>query len=100
MLPVLLFAIIALAAGSRIVQGKVIGAQAKPVQGAVVYLKDLKKLTIQSFVSGPDGSFRFGSLSPDTDYEVWADLKGRKSATKTVSSFDTKKVFDITLKLK
>jgi hypothetical protein len=84
----------------RIVEGKVTGGDEQPVSGAVVYLKDMRKLTVKSFISTIDGSFRFGQLSPDTDYELWADLKGKKSPTKTVSSFDTKKVFSFNLKLK
>jgi hypothetical protein len=95
----LIFSIVVLVAGNRVVQGKVIDAKGKPVVGAAVYVKDMRKLTVRSFVSTPDGGFRFGSLSADTDYEVWADLKGHKSETKTTSSFDTKKVFDFTLVL-
>jgi hypothetical protein len=91
---------LAQAGSQRIVQGKVVGSSDAPIAGAVVYLKDLKKLTIKSFISTQDGSFRFGQLSTDTDYELWADLKGKKSPTKTVSSFDTKKVLDLTLKIK
>jgi Carboxypeptidase regulatory-like domain len=88
------------AGAQRVVQGKVTESNDQPVAGAIVYLKDMRKLTIKSFISTPDGNYRFGQLSPDTDYEIWADLKGRKSSTKTVSSFDTKKVLDLNLKLK
>src|SRR6266702_5842127 len=95
--PVLAFAE---AGAQRVVQGKVVGSSDAPIAGAVVYLKDLKKLTIKSFISTQDGSFRFGQLSTDSDYELWADLKGKKSPTKTVSSFDTKKVLDLTLRIK
>lgn len=84
----------------RIVQGRVVGETEEPVAGAVVYLKDLRKLTIKSYISAADGTYRFGQLNPDTDYELWADHKGKKSPTKTVSSFDTKKVLDINLRLK
>ena len=84
----------------RTVQGRVVGETEEPIAGAVVYLKDLRKLTIKSYISTADGAYRFGQLNPDTDYELWADHKGKKSPTKTVSSFDTKKVLDINLRLK
>ncbi len=88
------------APNGRVVSGKVIDRQNHPVAQATVYLKDLKKLTIKSFISTSDGSFRLAQLPLDTDYEVWADYKGRKSVTNTVSSFDTKKVIIVTLQIK
>jgi Carboxypeptidase regulatory-like domain len=91
---------LAQAGAQRIVEGKVTGGDDQPIAGAIVYLKDLRKQTIKSFISTQDGNYRFGQLSPDTDYEVWAESKGKKSSTKSVSSFDTKKVFQITLKIK
>jgi hypothetical protein len=81
----------------RSVQGKVYGSHSEPLPSAIVYLKNLKTNDIKSFIATQDGSYRFGQLSPDIDYEVWADLKGKKSSTKTLSSFDTKKIFYVDL---
>lgn len=83
----------------RVVQGKVFGPGDEPRPGAIVYLKDLKTLAVKSFISTQDGSYRFGQLAGSADYEVWAELGGRKSATRAVSSFDQKKQFTINLKL-
>ena len=57
----------------------------------MVYLKDVKTLTIRSAISTQDGTYRFGQLSDGTDYELWAELEGKKSPTRSVSSFDQKK---------
>ena len=88
------------AQAQRVVQGKVIGTSGQPQPNAVVYLKNDKSNDIKSFISIKDGSFRFGQLSSDTDYEVWAEYQGKKSASKTVSSFDSRKAFSFELKLK
>ena len=84
----------------RIVQGKVLGPNDEALAGAVVYIKDLKTLAIKSFISQQDGSYRFGQLSDSADYELWAELKGKKSPTRGISSFDQKKLYTINLKLK
>jgi len=83
----------------KVVQGRVVGAGDKPQSGAIVYLKNDKTNDIKSFISTNDGSYRFGQLSPDIDYEVWAEYQGKKSPIKTVSSFDSKKILSYELKV-
>jgi carboxypeptidase family protein len=83
----------------KVVQGRVIGSGEKPQSGAIVYLKNDKTNDIKSFISISDGSYRFGQLSPDIDYEVWAEYQGKKSPVKTVSSFDSKKILSYELKV-
>jgi hypothetical protein len=83
----------------RVVQGKVVDGANAPVKGAVVYLKDGRSLAVKSFFSDAEGGYRFGQLSQNTDYEIWAENNGKKSAVKTISSFDSKNQFYINLKV-
>lgn len=85
--------------GQRVVQGKVFDAGNAPIKGAVVYLKDDRSLAVKSFFSDDEGAYRFGQLSPNTDYEIWAENNGKKSGVKTISSFDNKSQFIINLKI-
>jgi hypothetical protein len=83
----------------RVVSGKVVDAENAPIKGAVVYLKDSRSLAVKSFFSDDQGGYRFGQLSQNTDYEVWAENNGKKSGVKTISSFDNKSQFFINLKI-
>ena len=85
---------------SKALEGKVLGNGDVPLSGAVVYLQDSKTNSIRSFISTADGSYRFGQISPDTDYQVWAEYKGVKSPTKAISSFDSRKQVTIDLRIK
>jgi hypothetical protein len=85
--------------GEKVVQGRVVGAGGKPQPGAIVYLKNEKTNAIKSFISTGDGGYRFGQLSPEIDYEIWAEYQGKKSPEKTVSSFDSKKNLSYELKV-
>jgi len=83
----------------RVVQGKVELASGGMAKGAIVYIKNGKTLEVRTYISTEDGSYRFGQLNPDATYTVWAEYQGKKSKEKTISSFDTKKVFNISLKV-
>lgn len=83
----------------RILQGKVTDKAEAPLRGAVVYLKDDHTLSVKSFISDDSGGYRFGQLSQATDYEVWAEAAGKKSAVKSISSFDSKNDIVINLKI-
>jgi hypothetical protein len=86
--------------GQRTIQGKVIGEDDTPTGGATVFLKNLKTRGIKSFTSTANGSFRFAQVGMVDDYEVWAQLDTKKSAVRTVSSFDSRKQVEFDLKLK
>jgi len=86
-------------ASQRTVSGRVTDKSDAPMKGAIVYLKDDHTLSIKSFIADETGSFRFAQLSSTTDYELWAEHNGKKSAVKTISSFDSKTAFTINLKV-
>jgi hypothetical protein len=86
--------------GQRTIQGKVLDDRETEVGGATVFLKNLKTKDIKSFTSLPDGSFRFAQVGMVDDYEVWAEQGKKKSAVKTISSFDSRKDVEFDLKLK
>jgi hypothetical protein len=84
----------------RVVQGKVVNGSDAAMNGAVVYLKDDHSLSVKSYITAADGTYRFGQLAQSTDYELWAESNGKKSPVKTISSFDSKNRFFIDLKIK
>jgi hypothetical protein len=86
--------------GLRNLSGKVLDAKDAPISGAVVYLQSSRSNDIKSFISTANGSYRFADISADTDYTVWAAFKGKKSPTREVSSFDTRKNVFIDLHVK
>jgi hypothetical protein len=83
----------------RTVQGKVLGRSDAPLKGAVVYLKDDHTLSVMSKITDNEGEYRFGQLSQNTDYELWAESDGKKSKTKNISSFESRNSFNFNLKV-
>lgn len=87
------------AQATRTLQGQVMKGNDAPLSGAIVYLKNTKTLSVRSFTSDDKGNYRFPSLSPNVDYEVYAVHDGVKSDTKTLSAFDSRSMATINLKV-
>ena len=83
----------------RTIEGVVTDAGKALVPRAIVQLKDMKTLQIRSFVTQPEGTYHFSGLRMDTDYELKATLDDQSSATKRVSSFESRKTVTINLQL-
>jgi hypothetical protein len=83
----------------RTVRGTVVDSSESPAETAVVYLKNVHTQDIITHLSDPDGIFRFSGLDLNVDYEIHAEREGWSSANRSISSFDTRKEFVLTLKL-
>jgi len=86
--------------GDRTVSGTVLQGDSAPVAGATVFLKNDKTHSIRSYSSTADGHFHFAQVNMAEDFDLWAEKDGKKSAVKTVSSWDARKDFISDLKLK
>lgn len=83
----------------RLLMGKVTDHNDAPLAGAIVYLSNTRTQTVKTYIVGQDGAYRFPALSPNVDYEIYAQHQGRKSDTKTLSSFDSRPQVSIVLKI-
>jgi Carboxypeptidase regulatory-like domain len=83
----------------RMLTGKVIDKQDNPLTDSVVYLSNTRTRAVKTYIVGPDGLYHFPELSPNIDYEVYAQFNGQKSDTKTVSQFDDRKAVNLNLRI-
>jgi hypothetical protein len=83
----------------RLLFGKVLDPQDNPLPDSVVYVTNTRNRTVKTYIVGPDGTYRFPALSTAVDYEVYAQYKGRKSDTKSVSQFDDRSQVYLDLKI-
>jgi Carboxypeptidase regulatory-like domain len=85
---------------SRTLTGVVLDKGDTPISNAVVYLKNMKSLAVKTVIAANDGTYRFPELSPNVDYEVYAQREGKKSDTKVLSQFDDRQKANIVLRIK
>jgi len=83
----------------RVLTGTVMDKSDKPIPNAVVYLKNEKTLNVRSYFADKDGNYRFPQLERNVDYEVYAELDGKRSDTKTVSQFDDRNAPHVNLRI-
>jgi Carboxypeptidase regulatory-like domain len=83
----------------RSLEGVVTNAGDVPLNDAIVYLTNTRTMVVKTYITQQDGVYRFNALSPNVDYEVYAAHEGKKSGTKTLSSFDSRTSARINLKI-
>lgn len=104
---VLIFALVASAAPQdkkkeaqlKTVHGSVVDGKENGQASSVVYLKNMKTQAVKTYIADEAGKYRFSGLDPNVDYELHAEKDDLVSAKRTLSSFDTRKDLDMTLKL-
>jgi len=83
----------------RVLHGSVIDKDENPVASGVVYLKNLKSQAVKTYIADDSGNYRFSGLDPNVDYEIHAEHDDLTSPVRTVSSFDSRRDIEVTLKL-
>ena len=83
----------------RALNGRVIDHADNALPNSVVYLTNTRTKVVKSYIVGADGNYHFPALTPNVDYEVYAQYKGQKSDTKTLSQFDDRAEVSINLRV-
>jgi hypothetical protein len=83
----------------RTIHGTVVDKDENPAPASVVYLLNVKTQAVKTYIADDAASYRFSGLDPNVDYEVYAEKDNMVSATRTVSSFDSRRDIEVVLKL-
>lgn len=83
----------------KVLHGSVIDKSENPIPSSVVYLKNVKSQAVKTYIADESGNYRFSGLDPNVDYEIHAEHDDMTSSTRTVSSFDSRRDIEVTLKL-
>jgi len=74
----------------RTVVGQVVDKDENPIANAVIYLENMATTSVDSHFSDDSGNYEYDGLSPDVDYQIYAEHNGMISVTHTISSFDSR----------
>lgn len=83
----------------KTVHGIVMDGKENFQASAVVYLKNLKSQAIKTYIADDAGKYRFSGLDPNVDYEIHAEKGDMISGNRNISSFDSRKDLEMTLKV-
>jgi protocatechuate 3,4-dioxygenase beta subunit len=83
----------------KVLHGSVVDKDENPVASGVVYLKNVKSQAVKTYIADETGNYRFSGLDPNVDYEIHAEHDDWTSAIRNISSFDSRRDIDVTLKL-
>ena len=83
----------------RTVHGTVVDKNDNPAPTSVVYLLNSKTEAVKTTFADDKGAYRFSGLDPNVDYEIHAERQSTTSPVRKISSFDSRRDIDMTLKL-
>lgn len=83
----------------RVVHGIIQDKEEDPVPNSVVYLLNVKTQAVKTSFADEKGLYRFSGLDPNVDYEIHAEHEDMTSATRTISSFDSRRDLQVNLKV-
>lgn len=83
----------------RTVHGTVVDKDENPVPTSVVYLMNVKTQAVKTYIADDTANYRFSGLDPNADYEIHAEHNDLASSTRTISSFDSRRDMEVTLRL-
>lgn len=83
----------------RTVHGSVVDKDENPVPSSVVYLMNVKTQAVKTYIADDTAHYRFSGLDPNADYEIHAEHEDLATSTRTISSFDSRRDIEVTLRL-
>lgn len=83
----------------RTVHGQVVDKNDNPAPTSVVYLLNAKTQAVRTYFADDKGEYHFSGLDPNVDYEVHAEHGNMTSSAHKISSYDSRRDINLTLKL-
>lgn len=83
----------------RTVHGEVVDKSDSPAPNSIVYLVNDKTQAVRTYFADEKGEYHFSGLDPNVDYEIHAERGNTTSSVRKISSYDSRRDIDITLKL-
>ena len=83
----------------KAIRGSVVDKDESPAAGSVVYLLNTKSQAVKTYIADSNGAYHFSGLDPNADYELHAEKGNAVSPNRNISSFDSRRDIEVTLKL-
>jgi len=83
----------------REVRGSTVDKNKRPVASAVIYLQNVRTLTVNTHISDDHGQYHFSGLDPNVDYELHAENNDQTSSKHTISTFNRRQDMVVVLKV-
>lgn len=83
----------------RTVHGEVVDKNDSPAPTSIVYLLNAKTQAVRTYFADEKGEYHFSGLDPNVDYEIHAERGNTISSVRKISSYDSRRDIDMTLKL-